>query len=93
MVAFREEHMVLEILSSCHTAIIEDSQYIIEGHVPIEAIDTMMAGQLDIDGIALPGMPSGSPGMGGIQFEPLKVYMMRDGLGSRFMTIPAGYLP
>ena len=94
MVAFREEHKVLEILSSCHTAIIEDSQYIIEGHIPIEAIDLMLAEKPDIDGIALPGMPLGSPGMGGIQSEPFKIYMMKDGLAARFMDVPGRrYLP
>ncbi|MFC2016723.1 DUF411 domain-containing protein [Chloroflexota bacterium] len=92
MVAFREQHMIMEILSSCYTAIIEDSQYIIEGHIPIEAIDVMLAAQLDMDGIAMPGIPPGSPGMDGVQSEPFKIFMMRDGLATRFMTIPARQL-
>ena len=50
-------------LRSCHTAII--GGYAVEGHVPVEAIDRLLAEKPEIKGIALPGMPSGSPGMPG----------------------------
>lgn len=39
--------------------------YAIEGHVPIEAIERLLAERPDILGLALPGMPADSPGMGG----------------------------
>lgn len=49
-------------LGSCHTAVVDD--YVIEGHVPAEDIlrllDERPAG---VRGIAVPGMPRGSPGM------------------------------
>ena len=48
---------------SCHTAIVEG--YAVEGHVPMEAILQLLADQPDAVGLALPGMPSDSPGMGG----------------------------
>lgn len=62
---------------SCHTSMWEG--YVIEGHVPVEAIRQLMEQRPDIDGIALPGMPAGSPGMGGTLDGPLVVYALRDG--------------
>lgn len=58
-------------LYSCHTALM--GGYIIEGHVPIEAITKLRAERPDVKGIALPGMPTGSPGMSGIKSEPFVV--------------------
>jgi hypothetical protein len=49
--------------SSCHSAVIDG--YVIEGHVPVEAIDRLLTDRPDAVGIAVPGMPSDSPGMGG----------------------------
>ena len=48
-------------LRSCHTASIEG--YAIEGHVPAEDIRRLLAERPDAAGIAVPGMPIGSPGM------------------------------
>jgi len=48
---------------SCHTAVVDG--YFVEGHVPVEAIVKLRQECPDIAGIALPGMPSGSPGMPG----------------------------
>jgi len=50
-------------LYSCHTAKI--GNYIVEGHVPEAAVAKLLEQQPEIKGIALPGMPSGSPGMDG----------------------------
>lgn len=58
-------------LSSCHTAQIDG--YIVEGHVPTDVIDAMLAEQPDIIGLALPGMPQGAPGMGGEAVGPLEI--------------------
>jgi hypothetical protein len=49
--------------SSCHTAVI--GGYFIEGHVPAEDISRLLAEHPDIAGLAVPGMPIGSPGMEG----------------------------
>jgi hypothetical protein len=49
--------------ASCHTAIVEG--YVVEGHVPAAAIDALLDARPDAVGIALPGMPADSPGMGG----------------------------
>lgn len=48
--------------ASCHT--VQVGKYVVEGHVPIAAIEKLMREQPDIKGIALPGMPIHSPGMG-----------------------------
>jgi hypothetical protein len=50
-------------LASCHTA--EIAGYIIEGHVPAQAIKRLIADKPDALGLAVPGMPIGSPGMEG----------------------------
>jgi hypothetical protein len=50
-------------LASCHTA--EISHYTIEGHVPAGAIARLLAERPAGKGLAVPGMPSGAPGMDG----------------------------
>lgn len=50
-------------LAACHTA--EIGGYVIEGHVPARAIAKLLAERPKIRGLAVPGMPAGSPGMGG----------------------------
>ena len=72
-------------MQSCHTTIM--GKYFIEGHVPFEAVEKLLKEQPDIDGIALPGMPIGTPGMPGKKEEPFVVYQLIDGKFSIFMTI------
>jgi hypothetical protein len=48
-------------LQSCHTAVVDG--YIVEGHVPAAEIARLVAERPDIAGLAVPGMPIGSPGM------------------------------
>ncbi|MEW9920895.1 DUF411 domain-containing protein [Marimonas sp. MJW-29] len=49
-------------MASCHTADVEG--YVIEGHVPVADIRRLLAERPDAIGLAVPGMPYGSPGMG-----------------------------
>lgn len=79
MAALRAGYMIPDEMASCHTAILEDSGYFIEGHMPIAAID-LLEERPPIDGIALPGMPMGSPGMGGRLEGTLEVYAITDGV-------------
>ena len=67
---------------SCHTAVIDG--YTVEGHVPVEAIEDLLTERPDIDGIALPGMPSGSPGMPGEKLAPFEVLAIDDGTTAAF---------
>jgi len=54
-------------LYSCHTAIVDG--YVIEGHVPAAEIIRLLAEKPDVVGIAVAGMPPGSPGMDVEGFE------------------------
>ena len=72
-------------MQSCHTTVV--GRYFIEGHVPLEAVNKLLKEQPDIDGIALPGMPIGTPGMPGKKEEPYVIYQLIDGKFSIFMTI------
>lgn len=74
----KAEHGVTPELSSCHTALVEG--YVIEGHVPADVIAKMLDERPDIRGLAVPGMPIGSPGMEGGTPEPYDVVAFdRDG--------------
>ena len=55
------EQGVTPELASCHTAMVDG--YVIEGHVPAEDIKTLLEERPDVAGLAVPGMPHGSPGM------------------------------
>ena len=48
-------------LRSCHTGTV--GRYAIEGHVPADVVKDLLRKAPDVDGIAVPGMPAGSPGM------------------------------
>ena len=48
-------------LESCHTGLV--SGYVIEGHVPADLIDRLLRERPQVVGLAVPGMPTGSPGM------------------------------
>ncbi|WP_139110215.1 DUF411 domain-containing protein [Ensifer sp. LC163] len=49
-------------MEGCHTAVMDG--YVIEGHVPLEAVQKLMTERPNVAGIAVPGMPAGSLGMG-----------------------------
>ena len=61
--AFRTQRGIPGYAFSCHTAIVEG--YLIEGHVPVQAILRLLQDRPNAIGLALPGMPPDSPGMGG----------------------------
>jgi hypothetical protein len=48
-------------LASCHTALVDG--YVVEGHVPADAIKRLLRERPEVAGLAVPGMPIGSPGM------------------------------
>lgn len=59
----KKKRRVPEKLWSCHTAIVDS--YTIEGHVPADLIHAILAKKPSLAGLAVPGMPNGSPGMEG----------------------------
>ena len=81
----KEKYNIPLEMQSCHTTIL--GKYFIEGHVPIEAINKLLKEKPSIDGIALPGMPIGTPGMPGKKEEPYIIYQLVDGKSSVFTII------
>lgn len=61
LVDIKQENGIPDNLGACHTALMED--YVIEGHVPVEAVNKLLEERPEAKGIAVPGMPAGSPGM------------------------------
>ncbi|GAB3124085.1 DUF411 domain-containing protein [Novispirillum itersonii] len=58
-------------LESCHTIMVDG--YVVEGHVPVSAIKKLLTEKPAVRGIALAGMPQGSPGMSGEKDGPFVV--------------------
>jgi hypothetical protein len=81
----KDELDIPEEMWSCHTSLVGD--YYVEGHVPVEAVRKLLAEQPNIEGIALPGMPQGSPGMSGEKSEPWVIYSISDGDVEEYVTI------
>jgi len=58
--------------TACHTALVNG--YVVEGHVPVSAINKLLKEKPAIAGISAPGMPMNSPGMGEMKKGALTVY-------------------
>lgn len=61
LISFKKKYEVIPRLSSCHTAIVDG--YVIEGHVPVEDVKRLLRERPNAWGLAVAGMPIGSPGM------------------------------
>jgi hypothetical protein len=59
--SLREQYAIPPQIQSCHTAIVDG--YVIEGHVPVAEIERLLSERPDVVGLAVIGMPIGSPGM------------------------------
>ncbi len=84
---------VPDALASCHTAEIDG--YLVEGHVPAETIEKLLAERPAIRGLAVPGMPIGSPGMEtpGMAPEPFRVVAFASNGGMAvFADFPRGWM-
>lgn len=73
----KRQNSVPPQFEGCHTTLIDG--YVIEGHVPVKSIERLLSERPKIKGIALPGMPAGSPGMTGLKTEPFVIYEIADG--------------
>ncbi len=60
-------------LAACHTA--EVDGYVLEGHVPAVAVRRLLEKRPAATGLAVPGMPAGSPGMEGGAPQPYDVVL------------------
>lgn len=72
LAALRRMAGVPDKFAACHTMTI--GGYVVEGHVPVAAVRKLLAERPAARGIALPGMPSGSPGMTGPKEGPFVVH-------------------
>ena len=76
----KARHRIPPRLASCHTAEVEG--FLVEGHVPAEDVHRLLRERPAVRGLAVPGMPEGSPGMEGPNPERYTVFAFR-GDGSR----------
>lgn len=85
--AVKARHRVPPDLQSCHTALV--GGYVIEGHVPADLVERLLRERPKAVGLAVPGMPVGSPGMEvpGARAERYRVLTFdRDGKTAVFAT-------
>ena len=84
----RRRHGLPERFGSCHTAVV--AGYVVEGHVPANEVKRMLAIKPQAVGLAVPGMPVGSPGMEvGSRKDPYQVLLVeRSGRASVFASYP-----
>jgi hypothetical protein len=74
----RRRQGIPDTLGGCHTAVVEG--YAIEGHVPAREIRRLLKERPSAKGLAVPGMPAGSPGMPSKKPQPYDVLLVkRDG--------------
>ena len=85
LAAVRQRFGVHEKFGSCHTALI--GGYAVEGHVPARDIQRLLRERPDALGLAVPGMPVGSPGMDGAIYagrkDPYDVLLLAGGSASK----------
>lgn len=61
LAAIAARYGVPKQLASCHTAVVDG--YVVEGHVPAADVKRLLSERPAVVGLAVPGMPIGSPGM------------------------------
>jgi hypothetical protein len=83
--AVKAKYNVPAALRSCHTAVV--SGYVIEGHVPAADVKRLLTTRpADVVGLAVPGMPVGSPGMEGANPQAYQVLAFDKGGRSRIFA-------
>lgn len=75
----KTQHGVPTDLQACHTGLVDG--YVIEGHVPADLIVRLLRERPPVVGLAVPGMPAGSPGMEvpGSSAQPYRVFSFDQG--------------
>jgi len=81
----RRRRGIPDALAGCHTALVEG--YAIEGHVPAREIARLLAERPRARGLAVPGMPAGSPGMPSDRPQPYDVLLVKtDGTATIYQS-------
>ncbi len=77
MAALKQKYNIPPQLAACHTTIIDG--YVIEGHIPADDIKRFLTEKPELVGLAVPGMPLGTPGMeAGDLKQPFQVFAFND---------------
>ena len=74
-------------MEGCHTAVVEE--YYLEGHVPLAAVERLLQERPPIEGLAVPGMPSGSLGLGDDPNASYNVYAIPSEGGAPYVFMEA----
>lgn len=83
LAALKARYGVTAELASCHTALI--GGYVVEGHVPAADVARLLKERPEATGLAVPGMPVGSPGMEmGSEQDPYEVVLFGSGTRETF---------
>jgi hypothetical protein len=72
----KTKHGIPDALATCHTAEVEG--YLVEGHVPAVVVERLLRERPKAEGVAVPGMPLGSPGMENPLHEAYDVILFGD---------------
>jgi len=72
---YRARFGIPDTAGGCHTAVVQG--YAIEGHVPAREIKRLLAERPKARGLAVPGMPAGSPGMPSARPQPYDVLLVK----------------
>jgi hypothetical protein len=67
----KRQYAIPPALEGCHTGVV--GGYVVEGHVPADVLRRLLAEKPEVAGLAVPGMPAGSPGMEGAPAVPFDV--------------------
>ena len=82
----KSKYSIPHEMMACHTSVV--GGYAVEGHIPLDVIEKLLAEKPNIKGIAFPGLPSGTPGMPGPKTEEWVVYSIHnDGSISEFLRM------
>src|SRR6266849_613368 len=86
--AYEKQYRVPRSMVSCHTAVVNG--YTIEGHVPAAEIKRLLSERPKAVGLAVPGMPAGSPGMEAAHSDTYSVSVFDEsGRASVYVSYPA----
>jgi len=84
---YRHKFGVPDSLASCHTAVVDG--YALEGHVPATEVQRLLRERPKAKGLAVPGMPMGSPGMESTRTQPYSVMLIdAQGRSSVYASYP-----
>jgi len=88
MDAIKKKYGIPRQMESCHTTVINGGEYVVEGHIPYEGIETLLADDSPVHTIMLPDMPVGSPGMPGKKRGAFNIHSIdADGVVSEYIKL------